>query len=163
ANGAADGEFVLAPGNPGSTNRLLTVAQLQYQRDVGNPLQLQVWTARRDVLVRYGQRDSEAARQVNESRRSLENSIKRLLGQQEGLMNPRMMAKKEAEEKALREEVARRPELRTNYGSAWDQIAAAYRSLPQFAKRTMFTTIAPSRLGQIASTLVRYSEEIRKP
>jgi Peptidase S46 len=79
ANGAADGEFVLAPGNPGSTNRLLTVAQLQYQRDVGNPLQLQVWTSRRGVLVQYGQRNSEAARQVNESRRSLENSIKRLL------------------------------------------------------------------------------------
>jgi hypothetical protein len=35
--------------------------------------------------------------------------------------------------------------------------------LPQFAKRIAFTTIAPSRLGQIASTLVRYSEEIRKP
>jgi Peptidase S46 len=163
ANGAADGEFVLAPGNPGSTNRLLTVAQLQYQRDVGNPLQLQVWTSRRDALVRFGQNDSEAARQVNESRRSLDNSIKRLLGQQEGLMNPRMMAKKEAEEKALRDEIVRRPVLQTNYGSAWDQIATAYRSLPQFAKRTAFTTISPSRLGQIASTLVRYSEEIRKP
>ena len=77
ANGAADGEFVLAPGNPGSTNRLLTVAQLQYQRDVGNPVQLQVWTSRRDALVRYGQKNSETARQVNESRRSLDNSIKR--------------------------------------------------------------------------------------
>jgi hypothetical protein len=163
ANGAADGEFVLAPGNPGSTNRLLTVAQLQYQRDVGNPLQLQVWTSRRDALVRFGQNNSEAARQVNESRRSLDNSIKRLLGQQEGLMNPRMMAKKEAEEKALRDEIARRPVLQTNYGSAWDQIATAYRSLPQFSKRTAFTTISPSRLGQIASTLVRYSEEVRKP
>jgi hypothetical protein len=163
ANGAADGEFVLAPGNPGSTNRLLTVAQLQYQRDVGNALQLQVWTSRRDALVRFGQNNSEAARQVNESRRSLDNSIKRLLGQQEGLMNPRMMAKKEAEEKALRDEIARRPVLQTNYGSAWDQIATAYRSLPQFSKRTAFTTISPSRLGQIASTLVRYSEEIRKP
>jgi Peptidase S46 len=163
ANGAADGEFVLAPGNPGSTNRLLTVAQLQYQRDVGNALQLQVWTSRRDALVRFGQNNSEAARQVNESRRSLDNSIKRLLGQQEGLMNPRMMAKKEAEEKALRDEIARTPVLQTNYGSAWDQIATAYRGLPQFAKRTAFTTISPSRLGQIASTLVRYSEEVRKP
>jgi Peptidase S46 len=163
ANGAADGEFVLAPGNPGSTNRLLTVAQLQYQRDVGNPLQLQVWTSRRDVLVRYGQKNSETARQINESRRSLDNSIKRLLGQQEGLMNPRMMGKKEAEDKALRDEIARRPELQTNYGGAWDQIATAYRGLPQFAKRTAFTTITPSRLGQIASILVRYSEQIGKP
>jgi Peptidase S46 len=163
AQGAADGEFILAPGNPGSTNRLLTVAQLQYQRDIGNPLQMQVWTSRRDTLARYAQRNAEAARQVGEARRSLENSIKRLVGQQDGLMNSRMMAKKETEEKALRDELARRSDLKSKYGDAWTQIATAYRELPRFAKRIAFTTIAPSRLGQIASTLVRYSEEIRKP
>src|SRR6185436_10081002 len=68
-----------------------------------------------------------------------------------------------SEEKALRDEVARRPELQKDYRAAWDQIGAAYAVLPQVAKRIAFTTIAPSRLGQIASTLVRYSEEIRKP
>ena len=163
AKGAAEGEFILAPGNPGSTSRLLTVAQLHYQRDTGNPLQMQVWTSRRDALARYAQRNAEAARQSGEMRRSLENSIKRLIGQQDGLLNPRMMAKKEAEEKALRDDLARRPELQKRYSSAWEQIAAAYRPLPQYSKRIAFTTISYSRLGQIASTLVRYSEEIRKP
>jgi hypothetical protein len=163
ANGALDGEFVLAPGNPGSTSRLLTLAQLQYQRDFGNPLQMQLWTTRRDALAKYAERSAEAARQAGEARRSLENSMKRLIGQQEGLMNSRMMAKKEAAEKALRDEVARKPEFQRQYGDAWDQIAAAYRALPQMAKRISFTTISPSRLGQIASTLVRYSDEIRKP
>src|SRR5204863_1401413 len=71
AKGAGDGEFILAPGNPGSTNRLMAIAQLQYQRDVGNPLQMQVWTSRRDALARYAQRNAEAARQVGEARRSL--------------------------------------------------------------------------------------------
>lgn len=163
AKGAAEGEFILAPGNPGSTSRLLTVAQLHYQRDAGNPLQMQVWTSRRDALARYAQRNAEAARQSGEPRRSLENSIKRLIGQQDGLLNPRMMAKKEAEEKALRDDLARRPDLQKRYGSAWEQVAAAYRPLPQYAKRIAFTTISYSRPGQIASTLVRYSEEIRKP
>src|SRR5204863_6629377 len=88
--------FVLASGNPGSTNRLLTIAQLQYQRDAGNPLQMHVWTTRRDILGRYAQRSPEAARQVGEMRRSLENSIKRLVGQQNGLMNAKMMAKKQS-------------------------------------------------------------------
>ena len=163
AGGPADGEFVLAIGNPGSTNRLLTVAQLKYQRDVGNPLQMLVWTSRREALVRYGATGVEATRRALATVRSLANSIKRLTGQQEGLSNPRMMAKKEEEEKALRAEVARRPELQKAVGSAWDEIAGAYIELPTYARRSAFSTLAYSRLGQIASTLVRYAEESGKP
>ena len=162
-NGPADGEFVLAIGNPGSTNRLLTIAQVQYQRDVGNPLQMQVWTSRRNALVRYSSTGPEAARRGLNTVRSLANSIKRLVGQQDGLKNLRMMAKKAEDEKALRAEVTRRPQLQKAYGSAWDEIAGAYRELPTFAKRSAFSTLVYSRLGQIAQTLVSYSEEIGKP
>jgi hypothetical protein len=161
--GPAEGEFVLAPGNPGSTNRMYTVAQIHYQRDTGSPLQMQVWKSRRDALARYAKSGAEAARRAGAASRSLENNIKRLIGQQEGLANPRMMAKKEADENALRAALAGKPELAKAYGGAWDQIAAAYRQLPQMAKRIAFSTLIPSRFGTIASTLVRYSEEITKP
>jgi hypothetical protein len=163
AKGPSEGEFVLAPGNPGSTNRMYTVAQIHYQRDVGSPLQMQVWRSRRDTLARYAETSEEAARRSGAARRTLENSMKRLVGQQEGLANPRMMAKKEAEEKALRAELASKPQLAKPYAGAWDQMAAAYRELPAMAKRLAFSVLTPSRLGTIASTLVRYSEEIRKP
>jgi hypothetical protein len=162
-SGPADGEFVLLSGNPGSTDRLMTVAQLRYQRDVGNPLQMKVWTSRRDALVRYSARGSEEARRAGAAHRSLENSIKRLTGQQEGLMKPRMFAKKEEEEKTLRAEVARRADLQKEYGAAWDEIANAYRELPPVAKRMAFSTLEPSRLGGMATSIVRYSEEITKP
>jgi Peptidase S46 len=162
-SGPAEGEFVVAPGNPGSTNRLLTVAQLQYQRDVGNPLQMQVWASRRDALAAYAKLGDEQARRAQATRRGLENSIKRLVGQEEGLMNPRMFAKKEDEEKQLLAEIARRPELRQKYSAAWDEIAAAYRELPAMAKRIAFTTLTPSRLGTIASQIVRYAAETAKP
>ncbi|MBA3255900.1 MAG: S46 family peptidase [Pyrinomonadaceae bacterium] len=163
AQGPADGEFVLAIGIPGSTNRLLTLAQVQYQRDVGNPLQMQVWNSRRDALLRYGATGPEPVRRALNTVRSLSNSIKRLVGQQDGLNNPRMMAKKEQDEKALRAAVSSRPEFQRAYGSAWEEIAKAYRELPTYAKRTAFSTIAYSRLGQISSTLVRYAEEAGKP
>jgi peptidase S46-like protein len=163
AQGPADGEFVLAIGNPGSTNRLLTLAQVQYQRDVGNPLQMQVWNSRRDALVRYGATGPEPLRRALNTVRSLSNSIKRLVGQQDGLSNQRMVTKKEADEKALRAAVSSRPESQQAYGGAWEEIANAYRELPTYAKRTAFSTIGYSRLGLIASTLVRYSEEVGKP
>jgi hypothetical protein len=163
AKGAADGELVLLPGNPGSTNRSLTAAQLKYHRDAGNPLQMRVWASRRDTLTRYASTGPEAARRANSARRSLENSIKRLIGQQEGLMNPRMMEKKIAQEKALRDEVAKRAELARTSGDGWAQIEAAYAELPSMSPRIAFSTLAPSRLANIASILVRYSEEVSRP
>jgi hypothetical protein len=162
-SGPADGEFVVAPGNPGSTNRMLTLAQLKYQRDVGNPLQMQVWASRRDALARYAAGGEEQARRAQSTRRSLENSIKRLVGQQEGLHNARSFGRKEEDERKLLAEIARRPELQSQYAPAWSQLEAAYRELPAMAKRIAFTTLAPSRLGAIASQLVRYSEETPKP
>jgi hypothetical protein len=163
AAGPSDGELVILSGNPGSTARLLTLAQIQYQRDVGNPLQKQVWTSRRDALARYAARGPEQARQAGSATRSLNNSLKRLVGQQEGLMNPRMLAKKEAEEKALRDAVAARADLQKAYGEVWEQIGAAYRVLPSMAARIAFSELKPSRLGTIASQLVRYAEEMKKP
>jgi hypothetical protein len=163
ATGPKDGEFVVLSGNPGSTNRLLTMAQLNYQREIGNPLQMQVWRSRRDALVRYSKKSAEAERRATGGLRSLENSIKRLTSQQAGLMSAKLIEKKMREEEALRAEVNRRPELKEAYADAWDQISAAYREMPDKAKRIAFTTLPPSRLGTIASNLVRYSEEAQKP
>ena len=162
-SGPAEGEFVLASGFPGSTNRLLTLAQLKYQRDVGNPLQMQVWSSRRDALARYAARGPEEARRAQSARRSLENSIKRLVGQQDGLGNAQQFAKKEAGERELRERVAANAEWKREYDPAWAQVEAAYAGLPARAKRLAFSTLNASRLGNIASLLVRYAEELGKP
>ncbi len=78
-------------------------------------------------------------------------------------MNPRMFAKKEQEEKDLKEGLAKKPALEKEYAPAWKQISDAYVQLPPMAKRLAFSSLAPSRLGSIASSLVRYSEEIKKP
>ncbi|HEX9959664.1 MAG TPA: S46 family peptidase [Pyrinomonadaceae bacterium] len=161
--GPSDGEFVIASGSPGSTARLLTVSQLAYQRDVGNPLQKKVWTLRKDILENFGKRGAEQMRQAGAGIRSFNNSLKRLVGQQEGLQNPRMFAKKEAEEKALKDALAKNAELQKIYAPAWEQIATAYGGLPAMSNRLAFSTLSPSRLGSIAVQIVRYGEETKKP
>ena len=93
--------------------------------------QMQVWTSRRDALVALrgaGRRAGAGARR--RAALGLENSIKRLVGQQDGLMNPRIFTKKEDDEAALRAKVAANPEWQKAYAPAWDQIAAAYAGLP---------------------------------
>lgn len=163
ATGAAEGEFIIASGYPGSTARLLTVAQLAYQRDVGNPLQEKVWKTRRKALEDYSKRNAEAARQANPGMRSFANSLKRLNGQQDGLLNPRNFAKKEAEEKDLRDKLAAKPDLNKQYAPAWDAIAKAYAELPAKSNQLAFTSLASSRLATIAQQIVTYHIEVPKP
>ena len=161
--GAAEGELIFTPGYPGSTARLLAVAQIKYQRDVGNPIQMQVWTARRDALAKYAAIGPEQARRASAGRLSLENSIKRLVGQQDGLLNPRIFRRKEDDEAALRAKVAGNPEWLKAYAPAWDQIAGAYASLPAYAKRIAYSSLTASALATTASTIVRYGDEVKKP
>jgi hypothetical protein len=161
--GANERELVIAAGNPGSTARLLTVAQVHFHRDALNPLQMRVWSSRRDALAAYAKSSPEAARRASGQIRSLDNSMKRLVGQIEGLSNPRSMTRKEEEEKSLRARVAANPEWQKAYADAWDHIAAAYRDYPAMAKRIAFSVVAPSRLATIALNLVRYAQETQKP
>jgi len=162
-DGAAEGELIFAPGYPGATARLLTMAQLTYQREVGNPLQMQVWTSRRDALVRYQALGTEQARRGSTPRLGLENSIKRLIGQQDGLKSARLFKKKEDDEKALRAKVAANPDWQKIYAPAWDQIATAYAAYPPYARRNAFSNLTASRLAGMASTIVRLAAEIGKP
>lgn len=162
-SGPSEGDFVMLSGVPGSTDRLLTLTQIRYQRDVGNPLQRKVWESRRDALAAYAKTNEEAARRASSTIRSLENSLKRLVGQQQGLENPRLLAKKEEQDRTLRAAVAANAEWRRAYGDAWDRIDAAYRELPEKAPRLAFSTLTPSRLGNVATLLARYAEEIGKP
>ena len=161
--GAKDGDFVVVSGYPGSTARLLTVAQLAYQRDVGNPLQKKVWLTRRIALENYSKLGAEQLRQANPGMRSLANSLKRLEGQQDGLLNPRNFAKKEAEEKDLRSKLAQKPDLEKQFAPAWDNIAKAYAALPPIANRLSFSSLASSRLATIAQQIVTYHIETAKP
>ncbi len=163
ATGAPEGEFVVVPGFPGSTARLLTVAQLAFQRDVGNPLQEKVWKTRRKALEDYSKRNAEAMRQANQGMRSLANSLKRLEGQQNGLLNPRNFARKEAEEKELRDKLAAKAELNKQFAPAWDAISKAYADLPAKANQLGFSSLASSRLATIAQQIVTYHIETAKP
>ena len=79
--GAADGEFILVSGYPGSTARLLTVSQLTYQRDIGNPLQKKGLELRRKALENYSEKGGGQHSQAWPGMRGVANSLKRLEGQ----------------------------------------------------------------------------------
>src|SRR5262245_6034437 len=74
--GAAEGELVFIAGHPGSTQRLDTLAQLEFERDSMLPTYLKVLGNRLDVLKKYSAEGPEQARQAGSMIFGLENSIK---------------------------------------------------------------------------------------
>jgi hypothetical protein len=164
--GASEGEPVFTSGHPGTTQRLNTVAHLEYLRDTGLPTTLSLLERRRDVVVRYAGRGAEQARQVKDEIFGLENSLKSMRGQLGGLKDPAVMAKKATAEEALRKAVAGDPAKAKEFGDPWTAIAAARGTLPSYAMRynlveggSGFTT----RLFSLARTIVRLVAENAKP
>jgi hypothetical protein len=125
--GAADGELVFVSGHPGSTDRLDTFAQLETERDLVYPISLEVIRRRLTALRGYAERGAEQARQAAGMTFGLENAQKALSGEYQGLLDPKLMAKKQSEEREFRARIDANAEWRAKYASAWETIAAAER------------------------------------
>ncbi len=99
--GPADGEAVFVSGHPGSTQRLLTVAQLESER-----AKLPFWLLRASELrgryIEFSRRGTEAARIAKDPLFSVENRIKVRRRQLDALLDSAAMEKKRAAEQALR-------------------------------------------------------------
>jgi hypothetical protein len=165
AAGAKENELVFVSGHPGRTSRLSTVAELEYLRDRGFPYLLERLFRWEVVLNAYSGRSEENARRAKDFLFSVQNSRKARLGGLAGLLDPVLMARKEAEEKALRAAVARDSKLRDALG-AWDRIAEAEKV--RAANARQYTVLEAgaafnSDLFGIARTLVRAAEERPKP
>jgi len=153
-------------GHPGATQRLNTVAHLEFLRDYSLPLSLDAFTAIRGTLDTYMKQGTEQARQANDDFFGIENSLKSWRGQIGGLKDAATMNKKRADEKALRDKVNASAELKAKYGDAWDKVAAARGSLPPYNIERVFFENGLSLYTQyfmIARTLVRWTDESAKP
>lgn len=160
--GAQDGELVFVSGHPGSTNRLQTLAQTEYQRDYAYPAGLKNLKRRLAMLKAYAARGPEQARQASGGIFGVENSLKAQTGEYGGLMDKEIMAKKAAEEKDFRDRVAANPVWKEQYAWAWDSIAAATERSRATLKQRTFRRMS-GRIMSNANTLVQYAQEIKKP
>ena len=120
--GAAEGELVMTLGHPGSTQRLLTVAQLETQRDAVLPPRLMLAYEYRGMLLEYSRRGEEQARIAQTDLVSVENGIKVRSGMFQALQAPDVMADKREAEEALKAWVAEDASRRERYGNPWAEI-----------------------------------------
>ena len=163
ATGVRDGEPIFVSGNPGSTGRLRTMAQLEFLRKIDYPARLDTYKRRIAALQKFSAESKENARIAKEALFGYQNSQKAVLGYLGALNDAQLMAKRAEVEAGLKAAAAGQP---AEIGDPWKAIANAM----QVYNETYLLLSYIERLrgfdcdlARIARDLVRVAEEKAKP
>lgn len=165
ASGAKEGELTFVSGHPGRTSRLLTMAELEYLRDVQFPYTLDR-LKRLEVLYRsWSERSEENARRAKDELFGVQNSRKARDGGMAGLYDPVLMGRKAEVERLFRQRLAASGQFPAAV-AAYDQLAAAQKVIAKQALRLRLLEAEHgfnSESFGIARTLLRAGDERPKP
>ena len=158
--GPAENDPVFVSGHPGSTDRLLTVAQLKSLRDEFLPQQLVRSSELRGRYIQFGKESAQNERITKAPLISLENSLKVRRKQLDALLEDELLARKTSEEAAIKAKVAG-----TDIGDPWAAIEKAESAERAISLPYTFLENGAgfnSRLFGYARTLLRGSAELPK-
>ncbi|MHB8720302.1 MAG: S46 family peptidase [Steroidobacteraceae bacterium] len=164
--GVKQGDIAFASGNPGSTEREDTLAQLEFLRDEAQPFVLNLYSELRGILTEFATKGAEQERTSKTRLFSIENSLKAYKGRQLALVQGSIIADKARIEADFRKRVAADPNLAASFGGAWAAVAAAVAHNRGIYVRNAMLERLPSRLSDLmdrAVALNRYAAEVRKP
>ncbi len=164
-DGAEPGDAVFVSGHPGDTDRLLTVSQLELQRDTFMPFWLMRFSELRGRMIQYSKTGEEPRRTAESYLNSIENAIKVRRKQFDALLDPALREDAAAREKALRDSVAANPAL-ASASDAWSRIDKAQDTWRRILVPHTFLEGGAAFNSQIfghARTLVRAAAERAKP
>jgi len=165
AQGARDGDLVFVSGNPGGTDRLLTVPELEFMRDTSIPYVLDLLKRREVLLIAWSARSDENARRAKDDLFGFQNSRKVYDGMLAGLQTPALMGAKEAAEDNIKRQLTVRPDGAEAL-AAYRKIAAAQRVIARDYLRLRMLERANGFFCdsfQIARELLRSGDERPKP
>ena len=163
---AKEGDLTFVAGSPGGTERVQTVEQLAYQRDVNLPRAMVRLSELRGTLLQFTQGNPDLWRTTRARIRTVENGLKGLTGRQAWLADPAAFERKRTEDTALRSAVKADPAKEAKYGQAWDAIARAVTAERRLSPRFQLEEQAQgfgSDFFDIARGLVRAAAERPKP
>jgi hypothetical protein len=156
------GEPVFVAGNPGGTERQLTMSELETQRDLVLPVTALLASEERGRLIRFGEESAENRRIAQDALFGLENSYKVYYGRLFALNDAAFMAGKRGDEAALRRKAG---SLASGPRDPWAVIAAAQQQERSLYLPYRFVERGPagSELFAYARSLVRAAAERAKP
>jgi hypothetical protein len=163
-SGPQIGEPLFALGYPGTTNRLKTIAQLEYNRDITYRNN----TFQSNGLVKIYEEMMKLYPEKADIYRGLEfgpaNIAKRQNGFIANLFDPYLMARKKAFEENLKKIIMNDPVKKKKYGHIWDAIKNTRKELAAHAgERAAFARLNNSIFFARAFDLVEYAYALKTP
>lgn len=165
-NGAKEGEPIFVVGNPGRTNRLNTVAQLEYYRDYAYPMIFQALDDMVNVYTEALAKHPERKEEILNDLFGVGNSQKVYKGILAGLNDPVLMARKKDFEKNFKKAVMDKPELKEKYGNIWSEIEFSEKELSKIAKESnayMINAFLSAKYFVIAKKLLTAADQMKLP
>jgi hypothetical protein len=148
--GVSEGDLVFVIGNPGSTSRLQTVAELEYRRDVGDQAVVDLLGTRVEALEDYMESHPEEAREMDLRNAvfGFLNSLKAYSGIVGGLQDPVKIAKRKDHERKFQAAIDADPALQAEYGDLISRMAELQEQKREHAPALMsFLALGHPQLG----------------
>ncbi|MFT7618978.1 MAG: hypothetical protein ACI97A_002626 [Planctomycetota bacterium] len=157
--GPSEGESVFIPGNPGSTNRLMTKAELEYWRDVRAPIIRDHINMTREYLMARMKDDPSLEATLRPQFLRNENGKKAWGGYHDALLSEEFMAYKANAEALFKAKVQGDEKLAPLYGNTWDKIQdIAMSQRVELARNRVHNTLRNPLLSR-ALDLVRANDQ----
>ena len=157
-DGIRDGEPVFVIGNPGRTERLKTVAELEFDRDLQTPATIQFLQNRSAALQAYNA-TAKSDSIMNEIF-SYDNSLKAYGGQLAGLQDAGLLARKARFERQFKA-AANTKNLPADQLKTWEEIAANTAQLRNIFKDAQYLSPGGQQMGEtmtFANVATQFSE-----
>ncbi|MFI5237785.1 MAG: S46 family peptidase, partial [Ignavibacteriales bacterium] len=157
---------VFVVGNPGSTNRIYTVAQLEFLRDyrfgVQTPMRKELYKIYDELVKLSNAEDMKMVATLF----NVGNSLKVSESTYNALKDPFFIARKKDFEKKFKEAVQSDVELNKKYGNIWHQISDNRNEASKIAKEIFALTVSsiysPKYLI-IAKDMIKLAEQLKLP
>ncbi len=146
ATGPVEGEVVFVTGNPGSTDRLKTKAQMDSLRDASYPMIRQMIDHRIALLREASTASAEQEKALRTQILTFENGQKAYMGYHGGLLDAALMTRKVRAECALKDKVLADPTLAARFGPVWTKLEeiAALRTATEPQRRFHAAALPPA-------------------
>ncbi len=164
--GAEEGDAVFVVGNPGTTNRLESVAQLEFNRDHLYPRVIDLLNGLIDINKDLMEENPAQRDELEVQMLTYTNSLKAYTGMLDGLRDPVLMQRKRDFENTLKAKVKSKPALNSEYGDVWNKLEEAHSELSKITHQIYLTSFNPIRTSQyffIASDLIDLAMELKLP